>query len=133
MATNKSMPSHLPPLQRLSLNEADSICAMFKLYDIRTTGRIPKRLAIKLLKTLGFGPISHLLTAPDVNIKEFLLFLDFHVPEQQNPLSGPLYTFVNVVGKPPQLNTSVAPNEVISSNVITPQDLADFMEVWMDS
>jgi hypothetical protein len=113
--------------------EADSICSMFKLYDINSTGRIPNRLAVKLLKTLGFGPTAISLTAPDVNVKEFLLFVDYHVPEQQNPLSGPLYTFVNIVGKQPHLSGATAMGTDATgaqapSSVITPSDLAHFME-----
>jgi hypothetical protein len=132
MSNPSKLPSHLPPLQRLSLIEAESICAMFKLYDINSTGRIPKRLAIKLLNTLGFGPIAASLNAPDMGLKEFLMFLDFHIPEQQNPLSGPMYTFVNTVGKPPQYSVtdsmSATSQQMSSSNVITPQDLSQFME-----
>ena len=128
MSADKSH-HHFPPLLRISHIEAESIYSMFKLYDIHSTGRIPQRLAIKLLGALGFSPIAAKLNVPDMNIKEFLLFLDFHIPDSTNPLSAPMYTFVNLVSHPPQsgFGSSATPGEIIP-NVITPKDIADFME-----
>lgn len=108
----------LPPLIRISTLEAESIASMFSLYDYNLTGRIPKRLVHKLLSQLGFKRFIHEATSPEMSLKEFLLFVDFHCPDPDPPLNSALYTFIN----------TVAEDSAERGQVITPQVISSFME-----
>ena len=54
---------------------------MFRLYDYQATGRIPKHLAVKLVKGLGFDFGSSGL-GKEVSLKELLLWLDQRCAER---------------------------------------------------
>lgn len=70
----------LPPLMRLTTQEAHCIANMFKLYDYKSTGKIPGYLGVKVCETIGIHVhISNF--SPEITIQELLLVLDQLIPE----------------------------------------------------
>ncbi len=107
----------IPPLLKLQPNDAASISSMFRLYDYKSTGKIPKHLAKKLTQTLGFdAPVGNL--GQEVSLKELLLFLDNWCPEHETPLQDSLYFFEKLASE----------HIEEQGQVITPGSIAKFME-----
>jgi hypothetical protein len=93
MSKNKT-----PTLFRLTDREVENIGAIFAMYDIMNTGKIPRHLARNLVKALGFGRHCSGINASEVGLPEILLFLDLRCPEPDQPLNVSLHTFVNTIG-----------------------------------
>ena len=107
------------PLLRLTDVEANAIEEMFRLYDYKATGKIPRHLAIKLFKGLGFDLAEH--TVPlNGGFRELLMFLDRQCPDPLPSLNCSLYTFTKLAAK--------TRDEETGQTTITPQNIADFME-----
>lgn len=108
----------IPPLTKISQLEAEAILNMFNMYDYTCTGRIPKRLVLKLLSSLGFNGFAHEITAPEMTLTEILLFLDLRHPDPEPPMDCAMWTFLNLTS-----------NESFTEKgrVITPTDLSNFM------
>lgn len=70
----------LPTLMHLTTQEAHCVANMFKLYDYKSTGKIPGYLAVKVCETIGISVhISNF--SPETTIQELLLVLDQLIPE----------------------------------------------------
>lgn len=72
---------------------------MFALYDYKCEGKIPRRLAVKLIGALGFGKYSYDIIAREMSLNEVLLFVDMRCPEPDPPLECALTTFLDLVCK----------------------------------
>lgn len=90
---SKSGKYYIPPLTRISPAEAQSIVSCFRLYDYNATGRIPRHLAAKLAKQLGFNKVT---LPADVSAKEFLLTLDRAAPEKEPHFENEMFFFHNM-------------------------------------
>lgn len=103
----------------LNLNglEVSSVSNMFKLYDYKSTGRIPNYLAVKLIETLGL-PARHLDFHSDVTLEEVLQTVDKLVPEPEPILASALQSF----------NALASAHDEDGRKVITPQAVSDFMQ-----
>ena len=88
----------LPPLVRLTEVEARAIESMFRVYDYKSTGRIPQHLAYKLCCACGFDFSIHSLPA-NGTLKEILLFLDMRIIDPEPQLYSQLHSFTNLVAK----------------------------------
>lgn len=108
----------IPPLRRLTEDEADAVLSMFRLYDYTASGLIPRHLAARLLKTLGFASSGSTLS-PEVSLREFLLYVDQRSMERDNLLSFSMQSFKTFVS---------APSETYGSSVVTQQGVAEFYE-----
>ncbi len=116
-ASSSLKSERLPPLMKLKPDESQSIQSMFRLYDYRSSGRIPKHLAKKLTQNLGFDiPVGNL--GADVSIKDLLLFIDQWIPEYDNKLQGEIAFFQ-------KLARDIDPT---MGEVITPESLNSFIE-----
>lgn len=93
------MSKALPTLSRLGEQEARAVEAMFRLYDHKSTGRIPAHLAQCLCKQLGIDVSLHMLP-PNGTLKDLLLVIDQKIPDPAPPLPGSMSSFVNLVGRP---------------------------------
>lgn len=91
--------SALPQLGRLEEQEARAVEAMFRLYDHKSTGRIPAHLAQCLCKQLGIDIALHMLP-PNGTLKDLLMVIDQKIPDPAPPLPGSMSSFVNLVGRP---------------------------------
>ena len=69
---------------------------MFRLYDYQATGRIPKHLAVKLVKGLGFDFRSSGL-GKEVSLKELLLWLDQRCAERFPVLNWYKMTIITTI------------------------------------
>jgi hypothetical protein len=69
---------------------------MFRLYDYQATGRIPKHLAVKLVKGLGFDFGSSGL-GKEVSLKELLLWLDQRCAERFPVLNWYKMTIITTI------------------------------------
>lgn len=112
--------SQLPALSRLTEVEARAIEQMFRLYDYKSTGRIPSHLGRNLCQALGFDVALHNLP-PNGTLRDILQLLDQRVPDPLPPLPGGLNSFVNLTGK------AVDP-EKKSEKFITADAINEFME-----
>lgn len=126
-------------LQRMTPAEANSIAAMFRMYDHKLTGRIPDYLAIKLITSLGvtvpFMDLPH-----ELNVNEVVSLVDRLLPETEPMLVAALNTFENLsaIKLAPSENqeeSEVDPDPPGSNAylrkhgpVLTPQCIANFME-----
>lgn len=107
----------LPPLLRLTHSEAQSIAAMFRLYDTRCTGRISNSSAEKLATTLGIRGLDRSMFAGEVGLNELLMTMDQCMPEPEPALLSSLSTFNALEAVPSE-----------EGPVITPQIISKFME-----
>jgi hypothetical protein len=107
----------LPPLLRLTPQEAHSVVNIFRVYDYKSTGKIPNYLASKVMKALGFD-VNPSSFNSEVSIQEVLLYLDQLIPEPEPALLSSLMSFKQLAS---------IPDEELGS-VITPQAISDFME-----
>ncbi len=128
-------------LQRMSAMEANAVANMFRMYDYKSTGRIPDYLAIKLIELLGI-PAKHLDLPPDLTLHEIVTIVDKLLPEPEPMLVSALTTFNALAAlKPKEENTpedlaDAAANAAAGTNiyqppsgpVLTPQSISDFME-----
>ena len=116
-----------PPLLRISELEAQSIASAFRLYDYKATGKIPRYLAKKLTKSLGYRvPVQNM--SNEISLQELLLFLDSWTPEPEPAIDCALYTFTNLITASfPEIGES-SDNSAISDPTIRVQDIATFME-----
>ncbi len=105
-----------PPLIRVTLADAHSVATMFKLYDLKQTGKIKNHLAKNLIRALGFNTDSVVLSS-EVSLNEVLLLLDQLTPDPDPPLPSSMVTF-----------TGLAARRTDEGLVLTPQDISDFME-----
>ena len=96
------MSKALPALSRLTELEARSIELMFRLYDYKSTGRIPSHLAKNLFRELGIDVAPHMLP-PQGTLKDLLLVADQRMPDPLPALPGALQTFVSLVGREPEV------------------------------
>ena len=86
---------------------------MFRLYDYQATGRIPKHLAVKLVKGLGFDFGSSGL-GKEVSLKELLLWLDQRCAERFPILNWSLETFSKMVSSfSEETGTIITPEQII--------------------
>ena len=108
----------IPPLRRLTEDEADAIQSMFRLYDYTATGLIQRHLAVRLLKTLGFASSGSTMS-PEVSLREFLLYVDQRSMERDNLLSFSMQSFKTFVS---------TPSAEYGPNVITQEGVAKFYE-----
>jgi hypothetical protein len=115
MATIKK--HKFPPMIRVTAQEAQSVASMFKLYDIKQTGKIKNHLAKNLVKALGFNTDSIILST-EVSLNEVLLLVDQLMPDPDPPLLSSMFTFSGLAAKDSESGAAV----------LTPQDLSDFME-----
>jgi hypothetical protein len=123
----------------MSAAEANTIANMFRLYDYKSTGRIPDYLAVKLIESLGVSA-KHLDLPPDLNLNEIVSIVDKLLPEQEPMLVAALTTFNALASVKPkdELTTPEALAEAIASGnflnqgpsgpTLTPQSISDFME-----
>lgn len=108
----------IPPVTKISKKEAESIMSMFKFYDYTCTGRIPQRLVLKLLRSLGFSKFTDQVVASEMSLKDLLLFIDIRCPEPEPALPCALYSYLNIVAKELPDGTQV----------ITQKDMSAFSE-----
>lgn len=109
----------IPPLLKISPIEANAIVSMFRLYDYKATGKIPRHLAKKLTISLGFDvPIGNL--SSEIGVRELLLFLDQWCPEKDPPLPNSLHFFNRLACEP-----TVDDNE---SDHVTSNSISNFMD-----
>lgn len=111
-----------PPMLRITTQEAQCILNIFRIYDYRSTGRIPSYLAVKVCNTIGLH-ISEGNFSNDVTIQELLMLLDRVAPEPEPALLSSLISFGHLAAE----RRSIGDDER-EINVITPQAIADFME-----
>jgi hypothetical protein len=109
---------NLPPLLKLTTQEAHCIANTFRIYDYKASGRIPGYLAAKLCKTLGVN-IHESNFAPLVTLQELLLLIDRVMPDPEPALLSSLISFANLA--------SVKVGE-LEEDAITPQVISSFME-----
>jgi Ca2+-binding EF-hand superfamily protein len=54
MSSTLKKQTKLPALAKISSQEAQAVASMFRLYDYKARGKIPKHLARNLVQSLGF-------------------------------------------------------------------------------
>jgi hypothetical protein len=100
----------IPPLVRLTPSEAAAIESMFRLYDYKSSGRIPQHLAYKLATALGFDVSVHSLPQ-NGSLKDILLFLDMRIVDPEPALYAQLHSFTHMVAKRVDLNKKKSADE----------------------
>jgi hypothetical protein len=114
---------HAPKLVHLTHSEAQAIAHMFSLYDYKSTGRIPERLAFKLLSLLGFeqNNLASVVFSSEVTLGEVLQAVDLVMPPAEPMLNSSLSTFIGLVSKPNKSGEEPA-------RIIVPEDISDYIE-----
>jgi hypothetical protein len=115
MATLKK--SKLPPFLRLTVNEAQCIAKMFRIFDTHSTGRVANYSAERIAQTLGVRDISRSMFSAEVTLNELLLTVDQYMPETEPALLSSLTTF-----------TSLEALETEHGRVFNPEIISKFME-----
>ena len=100
----------IPPLTRLTPSEAVAVEGMFRLYDYKSSGRIPQHLAYKLATALGFDVSVHSLPQ-NGSLKDILLFLDSRIVDPEPVLYSQLHSFTHMVAKKVDLNKKTSADE----------------------
>jgi hypothetical protein len=109
--------SQMPALNRITSSEITVIKSMFRMYDIKSTGKISHHYARKLLTALGFS-LDTVDLPFNITLEEFLLLADAQAPLLTPSLPCSLYTYDRLVAvRDPQ----------DGKNKITPENLSDFM------
>lgn len=107
---------------RITTQEAQCLLNMFRLYDYKSTGRIPSYLAVKVCDTIGIH-INEGNFSDDVSIQELLMLLDRVVPEPEPALLSSLLSFGHLAAE-----THIVGDDEKDVDVITPQAISAFME-----
>lgn len=107
----------VPSLLRITPSQAECITNCFKLYDYKATGKIPRHLAKKLVRSVGYAdaPVGNL--AREVSLKEVLLFLDEWSPPLLPEFDSALSGFTGMVLQPTE-----------EGNVVTASAISNFLE-----
>lgn len=111
-----------PPMLRITQQEAQCILNIFRLYDYRSTGRIPSYLAVKVCDTIGLH-IGEGNFSNEVSIQELLMLLDRIVPEPEPALLSSLLSFGHLAAE-----KRIVGDDEREIDVITPQAISQFME-----
>jgi hypothetical protein len=101
----------------LTTLEVNSITNMFKLYDYKSTGRIPNYLAVKLIESLGL-PARHLDLDVEVALAEVLSIVDKLIPEPEPILASSMTSF----------SALATVTDEDGKRFITPQAISEFMQ-----
>lgn len=111
-----------PPMLKITPQEAQCILNIFRLYDYRSTGRIPSYLAVKVCDTLGMH-ISEGNFSDEVSLQELLMLLDRVIPDPEPALLSSLLSFGHLAAE-----KRVVGEDEKEIDVITPHAISHFME-----
>jgi hypothetical protein len=115
----------MPKLSNITQAEATAVAHMFSLYDYRSTGKIPARMAEKLICLLGcqLEETMYLTFSADVSLTEVLLNLDQIMPLPEPALHSSLVTFLALTANS---QSKSMPSE--DGPVLRPEDISTYME-----
>ncbi|KAJ1422155.1 hypothetical protein B484DRAFT_116940 [Ochromonadaceae sp. CCMP2298] len=118
---SKSRHVHMPKLTNITQAEATAVAHMFSLYDYRSTGKIPARMAEKLITLLGcrLTETMYMTFTADVSLTEVLLNLDQIMPPPEPALQSSLSTFLSLTANEEHLQ---------EGPVLRPGDISRYME-----